>query len=120
LRRLVGIIAISACLLLLAGCGDDEAAPTGGGDATTFEITFSGGTVSPNGAEETIDQGTDIELVVEADQPGELHVHSSPEQTLEYGAGTTTIPVTLSNEAPGVVDIESHDLDQIVIRLTIR
>lgn len=121
MRRLVASAAILACTLAVTtACGDDEEAPAGNGEPVSFAITFEGGTVTPSGAEETITQGSDIELVVEADEPGELHVHSSPEQQLEYGAGTTTIPVKLSSEPPGVVDIESHDLDQVVIRLTVR
>lgn len=121
MRRLIASVAVLVCTLAVTtACGDGEEAPAGGGDTVSFEITFEGDSVSPSGAEETIARGSDIELVVEADRPGELHVHSSPEQVVEYGAGTTTIPVTLANQAPGVVDIESHDLDQVVIRLSIR
>lgn len=121
MRRMIASVAILASLLALTtACGDDEEPPASTGEPATFEITFEGDTVTPSGAEETISEGTDIELVVEADQPGELHVHSSPEQEVEYGAGTTTIPVKLANQAPGVVDIESHDLEKVVIRLTIR
>jgi len=122
MRRLIaGAVLVAAVLALTTACGDDEAAPTNTtSPAKPFEINFLGETVTPSGAEETIEQGTDIELVIEADKPGELHVHSSPEQQLEYDAGTTTIPVALSNQPPGVIDIESHDLDVVVIRLTIR
>lgn len=120
MRRLIASVAVFASLLATTtACGDDEEAPAGNGETTTFEITFDGGKVTPSGEEASIDQGTDVELVVEADEPGELHVHSSPEQEFEYTAGTTTIPVKLSNQAPGVVDIESHDLDVVVLRLTI-
>ena len=121
MRRLIASVAVLVCTLAVTtACGDEEEPPTGNGEPVSFEVTFDGDTVTPSGAEETVPQGSDIELVVEADKPGELHVHSSPEQEFEYGAGTTTIPVKLANEPPGVVDIESHDLDQVVIRLTIR
>ncbi|MEI5672692.1 MULTISPECIES: fimbrillin family protein [Nocardioides] len=119
-RVLASAAVIVATLALTSACGDEEEPPAGNGEPVSFDITFDGDTVTPRGAEETIAKGSDIELVVEADKPGELHVHSSPEQQVEYGAGTTTIPVKLANQAPGVVDIESHDLDQVVIRLTIR
>jgi hypothetical protein len=118
-RLLAGAAVLTTMLALTTACGDDESAPAGFGGTTSFDITFEGGTVTPSGAEESIEQGTDIELVVEADEPGELHIHSSPEQEVEYDAGTTTIPVKLANQAPGVVDIESHDLDVVVLRLTI-
>jgi hypothetical protein len=120
MRRLIATAVLASTLAVTTACGDEEPAPSSGGEPVSFEITFADGTVTPSGAEETIAQGTDIELVVEADEPGELHVHSSPERSLTYDAGTTTIPVALSSEPPGVVDIESHDLDKVVIRLTIR
>lgn len=120
MRRLIAIAVLASTLAATTACGDEEPAPSSDGKPVSFEITFVGDTVTPSGAEETIARGSDIELVVEADAPGELHVHSTPEQSLTYDAGTTTIPVALGNEPPGVVDIESHDLDKVVFRLTIR
>lgn len=121
MRRLIASVAVVASTLALtSACGDEEEPPAGNGEPVSIDITFEGDTVTPRGAEETVPQGSDVELVVEADKPGELHVHSSPELSLNYGAGTTTIPVKLSNQPPGVVDIESHDLDVIVVRLEIR
>lgn len=121
MRRLIASVAVLvSTLAVTSGCGDDEQPPSGNGEPVSIEINFEDGTVSPRSAERTIPRGSDIELVIEADQPGELHVHSSPEQQIDYGVGTTTIPVKLSNQPPGVVDIESHQLDVIVIRLEIR
>ena len=54
---------------------------------------------------------------MKADEPGELHVHSSPEQELEYGAGTTTLKLTL--DQPGVVDVESHDPKAVIVQLEV-
>lgn len=120
MRRLIAGVAVLACVLLVAtGCGDDEAPPTEGSEPVSFEITFEGDTVTPSGVEEKVARGQDVELVVEADAPGELHVHSTPEQQLSYAAGTTTLRVNLANQPPGVVDIESHTLDQLVLRLEI-
>ena len=45
-------------------------------------------------------------------------MHSSPEQEIEYGAGTTD--KTLTIEQPGVVDVESHHLDQLIVQLEVR
>ncbi|WP_182524094.1 hypothetical protein [Nocardioides dongkuii] len=119
MRLLVASLAVLACSLFLVSCGDEEQPPADGG-TTSFEITFEGGRVSPSGAEATVPQGSDVELVVEADEPGVLHVHSSPEQQLSYAAGTTTVRVALADQPPGVIDIESHDLDEVVLRLEIR
>ena len=121
MRRLVATAAVLATALVLAGCGDAEKAPEGSGGSGTerIEITFEGGTVTPSGERVELERGTDVELVVEADEPGELHVHSSPEQQLSYAAGTTTLQLSLDNEPPGVVDIEAHDLEQVVVQLEI-
>ena len=48
----------------------------------------------PNGERVEVAAGQQIELVVTADAPGEIHVHSSPEQELEYDAGTTTLELS--------------------------
>jgi hypothetical protein len=61
--------------------------------------------------------GEPVELVVKADEPGELHVHSTPEQEFEYGAGTTTLELTL--DQPGVVDVEAHDPKVVIVQLEV-
>ncbi len=119
MRRTASTLTVLLCALtLLAGCDDDAAGPpASGGDATTVEITFSDGSVTPNGERVEVQAGEPIELVVKADQPGELHVHSNPEQELEYGAGTTTLRLTL--DQPGVVDVESHHPKVVVVQLEV-
>ena len=62
--------------------------------------------------------GKPINLHIVADKPGELHVHSSPEQEIEYAAGTTD--KTLTIDQPGVVEVESHDLDKLIVQLEVR
>ena len=58
------------------------------------------------------------ELVVKADAPGEIHVHTKPdEQEFEYAEGTTTLPLTI--DKPGLVDIESHDLEKVIVQLEV-
>ena len=108
MRRTASVLTVLLCALpVLAGCGDDDTGspPASAGDSTTVDITFSDGSVTPNGERVEVKAGEPIELVVEADEPGELHVHSSPEQELEYDAGTTTLKLTV--DQPGVVDVES-------------
>ena len=120
MRRTVTVLTVLLCALpVLAGCGDDTSAPPASGDETSqrIDIEFSQGSVTPKGERVDVKAGEPIELVVKADEPGELHVHSSPEQELEYGAGTTTLKLTI--DQPGVVDVESHDLEVVVVQLEV-
>jgi hypothetical protein len=121
MRRIAAVLAIVTCAVtLLSSCGDDDPSEDPGGTTTetkTIEITFSGDSVEPNGERVEVKAGQEIELVVKADEPGELHVHSNPEQELEYGAGTTTLKLTL--DEPGVVDVESHHLEKVIVQLEV-
>jgi ABC-type glycerol-3-phosphate transport system substrate-binding protein len=120
MRRLAAAI-VSALLAaaLLAGCGS-SASSSGGttGPASTkvIKVTFDGDSVEPNGELVKVDVGQKIELDVTADKPGEIHVHSSPEQEFEYQAGSSTIevkPIT----TPGRVEVESHTLEKTLFTL---
>ncbi len=121
MRRCAAVVAVLSCAVaLLAGCGDDE--PKEGSDGTTtdsqtIEITFSGDTVEPNGERVEVKKGEPITLVIKADEPGELHVHSNPEDEIPYGAGTTSETITI--DEPGVVEIESHDLEKVIVQLEV-
>ncbi len=117
-RLLPAAVAALTVLTLLASCGDEQP-PAAGSDQEplAIEITFDGDTVTPNGERVQVEVGQPIELVVIADAGGELHVHSKPEQELEYGEGTTRLPLTI--DKPGVVDVESHDLDVVVVQLEV-
>ncbi len=85
---------------------------------TTIKITVQGDTVRPQGASIKVAAGKPIRLRIVADQPGELHLHSSPEQQFNYPAGTTTETFTI--DRPGVVELESHTLDRLVAQLEVR
>ena len=65
-----------------------------------------------------VEAGKPLKLHITADKPGEIHVHSSPEQEIEYDAGTTD--KTLTIDQPGVVDVESHSLDKLIVQLEVR
>ena len=112
-RRLAPLALV--VVLAVAGCGGD-AEPAGSG--TRIEVTFTGDTVAPSGERVEVAAGEEIELDVTADAPGEIHVHSTPEQELSYGAGSTTLTLTI--DQPGVVEVESHDLDKVIVQLEVR
>jgi hypothetical protein len=116
--------AIAAALLsasLLAGCGSGSSSATGSDSLPTkvIDVTFTGESVTPNGELVEVAVGQRIELDVTADKPGEIHVHSSPEQEFQYDQGSSTIvvkPIT----APGRVEVESHTLEKTLFTLQAR
>ena len=137
--RRIALLA-SALTLALAGCGSDEPTPeptdpTSSStpetpdettDETTepsepevreIEIEFEGDQ-APEVERVQVAVGETVELVVTSDQPGELHVHSDPEQTLAYDAGTTRLPLTI--DRPGVVEVERHEPEALVLQLEVR
>jgi hypothetical protein len=116
-RNLAALVTAVLTLPLLAGCGDDEEPEGDPSSSETIEVTFSGDTVTPNGERVEVDAGEEIEFVVKADEPGSLHVHSNPEQELEYGAGTTNLTLTI--DEPGVVEVEAHELEVVVVQLEV-
>ena len=145
--RLRIVIVAVLTTLTLAGCGSDsgdsDGSGSGGGDQTSgdgstaaaatpntetevkkkpstpsLRITFKGDKVTPQGTSLKVKAGKPLKLRITADQPGEIHVHSAPEQEIEYDAGTTT--KTLTIKQPGVVDVESHDLDKLIVQLEVR
>ena len=118
MRRFAIVAAVLAAVTLVAGCGDDTAGTGGSSGTKTIDITFSGDTVTPNGERVTVKAGQPVELVVKADKAGEIHVHSSPEQELEYGVGTTTLKLTI--DRPGIVEVESHSLEKTILQLEVQ
>ena len=129
--RVLARLARLALVLLvgLTACGGDgdtdppassQSAGTGSADGDTVAVTVTreGGTFTPNG--ERVELGVDQTLVltITADEAGEFHVHSTPEQEIEYDAGTSEHEITV--DRPGVVEVESHEPASIVLQLEVR
>jgi hypothetical protein len=134
--------ALVAAVLALTGCSDDtktadspgsgqsdhssspgsqapstSAQTTPSPTGTTVDITIKAGKVSPNGDRVKADVGRPITLHVDADTAGELHVHSSPEQEIAFPRGSSTKQLTI--DTPGIVDVEDHELEQVVVQLEV-
>ena len=116
---------IVACTTLLvaavAGCSSEDDGDSADGaskDPVTVEITFADGEVTPTGERVELSPGQELDLEVTADEAGEIHVHSDPEQELEYPEGTKTF--TLSFDRPGQIEVESHDLDVVILQLQVQ
>ena len=129
-RGVARLVPLALALTLgLTACGDggDTDPPAGAettstttvdGDSTAVTVTREGDTFTPNG--ERVELGVDQTLVltVTADVAGELHVHSTPEQEIAYDAGTSEHEITI--DRPGVVEVESHEPDVVLLQLEVR
>ena len=116
------VVVVATLLLALAGCGSSKDSTSVGGsqdssDSMTIDITIKDKAVKPSGSKVEVKAGSPIHLRIDSDMAGELHVHSSPEQEIEFKAGTTE--KTLTIDQPGVVDVEIHQLDKVVVQLQV-
>ncbi len=86
-------------------------------EATVIEITLDGETVEPSGTRVEVELGRPVILRIDAAEAGELHVHSSPEQEISFPAGASEHTLTL--DQPGIVDVEDHALDALIVQLQV-
>ena len=126
----------------LGGCGDDAEEPQSAASSSpapdassspsrdpqgsasspddtgaTLAVRVNGDDVSPTAETMELSTGDVLTVTVDADRPGELHVHASPEQYVEFGDGTTRQRITF--DKPGQVDIEEHDSGVLVARVLV-
>lgn len=120
MRRTVASLAVLlTSLTALTACGDSESPAETGSDPKVIEVSVEGDSITPNGERVEVAVGQDVDLEITADAPGEIHVHSDPEQELEYAAGESTVTIE-GSDAPGVIDVESHTLDKVIVQLEVR
>lgn len=82
------------------------------------DLTFKDGNVAPNGERLELGVGETLTLRIDADAPGELHVHSTPEQEIGFPAGQSERKLTI--EQPGVVDVEDHESGKVLLQLEVQ
>lgn len=118
-RAVIGIVLL-AVATVGAGCGSEGAGEvTSSDDVVTIDIDVEDGEVTPAGDEVEVATGEEIDLVVTADAPGEIHVHSEPETELAYEGTGEPETFTLSIDRPGQVEVESHTLDMLIVKLVV-
>ena len=86
--------------------------------AVPWLSTIDGGEVTPQGDRVPVTKEAPVTLEVTSDVAGELHVHAAEEQTFDFEAGSTDIELAL--DQPGIVDVELHDPDVLVLQLEVR
>lgn len=120
-------------VLALAGCsGTDEPVSDAGVetpnatetpgvseslDDDAIEVEIEGDEVMPNGKRIKVQTAQTILLEIKSDRPGELHVHSTPEQEIAFKEGGSTIELTV--ETPGIVDVEEHESGVVILQLEV-
>jgi hypothetical protein len=117
-RGLSAAIVVLFALTGLAACGDDGAGAST--ETKTVAVTVKDGKVTPAGDRINVDVNQPVDIVITSDEPGKLHVHSSPETTKDFDAGTNP-PIELQFDRPGVVEIELHEpFDGPVVSLEVQ
>jgi plastocyanin len=121
------VTALVLAAALATGCSSGSGSGSSSGDSSgtgsdsagsTIQVTFADGDVTPKGERVEVDAGAPITFEVTADVPGAIHVHSSPEQEFDYESGTHDYKITI--DTPGVVEVESHDLEVVIVQLEVR
>jgi hypothetical protein len=124
-RHKLLVSAVVMAVVGLAGCAGNDDSDDASEDPTTsadagqvIEVTIEGDSVDPNGEKVDVDADQPVVLDITADAPGEIHVHSTPEQEIEYDAGESQH--TLTFDRPGTVEVESHTLEKVIVQLQVR
>ncbi len=126
-----GILTL-ATSLGVAGCGSDTSsasdtsstkstsskAPSADASAQKLDVAIKGETITPTNKRIEVNKGKPLTITISSDRPGELHVHSSPEEEIPFDKGTTTKQLTFAN--PGVVEVEEHVSDTLIAQLEVR
>ena len=128
MRKALVVLVALATAPGLAGCagsgsdggsdgGGESPAASGTAGRTTVHITIKGGRVTPHGDRVDAAVGRPVVLHIDADEAGEIHVHSTPEQHIDFPEGTSTRMLTI--DKPGIVDVEDHALDKVIVQLEV-
>lgn len=81
-------------------------------------VTINGDEVLPNAEDIDLSTGEKLPIEIDSDRAGELHVHSTPEQFIEFGVGTTQTKLAI--QTPGSVEVEDHDTGDVVALIEVR
>lgn len=115
-----GAALAAALVLVLAGCSTDsetEGEETTDAPPETVKISITDDGISPLGERIEIPRNVSVPIEITADREGSLHVHSTPEQELDFIDGVTAHDLTI--DRPGIVEVELHDPDVVVLQLKV-
>lgn len=113
-------VALVAAALTLTGCSEDPdtgSKETADAPTETVKISITDEGVTPLGERIEFPRGVSVPIEITADREGTLHVHSEPEQELEFIDGVTAHDLTI--DRPGIVEVELHEPDVVVVQLKV-
>jgi len=135
-RHWSAVVLAGALALALTGCGGSSGGPKGtGGDvalsatptaqvtapppagAKVIAVTVGKDSVSPSGEQVSVKRNQPIVFQIDAVEAGELHVHTSPAQAIDYPAGTSQVQISI--DKPGLVEAEIENLGKLVVQLEV-
>ena len=136
-RRWSGAVLAGALALALTGCGGSsggskgtsgdvamsatptaEVTATPPADAKVIAVTVGKDSVSPSGEQVSVKRNQPIVFEIDAVEGGELHVHTSPAQAIDYPAGKSQVQISI--DKPGLVEAEIEDLGKLVVQLEVK
>ncbi len=90
-------------------------------DRVVVDISIAGGRVTPSGEKVQVAVGQEVQLNVTSDVDDEIHAHtdSADGYALEVKAGVPATG-TFRVSSPGSFEVESHDLEKIIVILNVR
>ncbi|MDQ4008361.1 MAG: hypothetical protein M3211_09740, partial [Actinomycetota bacterium] len=105
----------------------ESASPTKSGsesaaedESVEIEVEVEDGQVTPSGERVDAQVGQTVRFVVDSDAADELHVHSSPEHTFAFKAGADDKEFEFTPTRPGVIEVELHELGDVVVTIAAR
>jgi hypothetical protein len=118
-------VMVMVAILSLTGCGGSSTSEGAGSPGSQtkpvdIQVKIEGGEVSPAGERVDVKLGQPIRLVVNSDAADEIHVHSTPEHEFEVPAGAHDKVYAFTLNQPGVVEVELHELDEVVVTIAAR
>jgi plastocyanin len=87
--------------------------------AVSIPIRFRDGQLIAPAALVKVSVGQPIDLVVTTDSDQEIHVHSTPEHEYHVKAGARNQTFEFTIDTPGTIEVESHTLDALIVKLQV-
>lgn len=123
-------VAIAGLALGLSGCSRSatteasvNATPIAANEAITalggivINISVTSTSVTPTGGTASVNVGKPVTFRITSTVAGQIHVHSTPEQHINFPVGTSI--VTLTFKVPGTVEVEDHALDRGIVQIQV-